>query len=45
MDVTEILKSLTDAFPEAIFEAAAESEIRAMSIRRKQKSPVPEGFS
>lgn len=37
MDVAEILKSLTDAFPEAISEATAESEIRARSYVDKDK--------
>jgi len=37
MDVAEILKSLTDAFPEAISEATAESEIRAGSYVDKDK--------
>jgi hypothetical protein len=41
MDVTEILKSLTDTFPEAISEATAESEIRTRAYvdrRRRKKS-------
>ncbi|MDW5551113.1 F420H2 dehydrogenase subunit FpoC [Methanosarcina sp.] len=37
MDVAEILKSLTGAFPEAISEATAESEIRAGSYVDKDK--------
>ncbi|AYK14038.1 MAG: F420H2 dehydrogenase subunit FpoC [Methanosarcina flavescens] len=38
MDVTEILKSLTGAFPEAIFEATAESKIRARAYVDKEKA-------
>ncbi len=37
MDVTEILKSLTGTFPEAISEATAKSEIRARAYVDKEK--------